>query len=54
MNKFFFLNGTGWEFPKAEGVMGDFPVRAIWFPILDDKSPSASIALLSSQEHVHI
>lgn len=43
-NRFFFLNGTGLEFPEVEGVMGDFLVRAIWAPIPDDKSLWANMA----------
>lgn len=36
-----FLDGVGWEFPKVEGVIGDFPVRvncapfqmiSVWWP----------------------
>lgn len=27
--RFFFINGVGWDFPKAEEVVEDFPVRAI-------------------------
>lgn len=37
-SKFFFHGGTGWEFHEAEGVVGDFPMRANWAPIVDDKS----------------
>lgn len=54
MNKFFFLNGAGWEFPEVEGVMGDFPVRSIWAPIHDDKSLWASMASYSRRELAHI
>lgn len=48
--KFFFLDGTGWEFPKVKRVVKDFPVREIWAPFLDDKSLAAKMAPLSLQE----
>lgn len=44
----------GWEFPKAEEVMGDFLVKAIWALIPNDKSLWASMVLLSCSELAHL
>lgn len=52
--KFFFLDGTGWEFLEVEGVVGEFLVKAIWAPILDDKSLMARMGPLSRREYIYI
>lgn len=53
-SKFFFLHGDGCKYPTGEDVYRDFPVRAIWGLVLDEKSLWANMLPLSKWELARI